>query len=116
MVQIIGWPRATAVLRVIASGSYTGVPRVTELRGRRADALADPVETLDDRDTGEEFDALVAKLAGDPQPERRAVIDRQLFSIHAIRQQRLRMQGIAHIKTVPPLVERKEDDVARAGT
>ena len=41
--------------------------------------------------------------------------ERQLLSVHAVGEERLRMERVGHIDAFPKLIEGKEDDVARPG-
>jgi hypothetical protein len=64
------------------------------------------VEVIGHHDAPEELHALVAELLLDSQSYRRAVADRQIASVHSIRQDGLRMQRIQHVDAVNPTVIR----------
>ena len=74
-----------------------GVPLVAAVLPEAAAAAAEAGEAVDQLDAHDVFRLLVAELALDPQPQRRAMRDRQVLAVHAIGQDRLRMEGVDEV-------------------
>src|SRR5436190_22998339 len=92
-------PGAT-VKNVTRAPSQPRIPLVAAIFPEAALALADAVESFDGLDAGQVFGVLVADLALDPQPQRRAVADRQRIAVHAVGQNGLRMQRIEQVEAL----------------
>ena len=99
------------------------VPLVAAVLPEAAAAARDVGEAFDRLDAHHVFRHLVAELALDPQPQRRAVLDGQGREVHLVGEDGLRMKGVDEVDrlvivagVVERLLERvgaEEGDVAR---
>src|SRR5207302_11333549 len=76
--------------------------------------LAQVFEPVGDDDAVQELQALVTELPLHAQPQRRAVRDREITAVHAVSQNRLRVQGVEHVDALGGVVERIEAHEASA--
>src|ERR1017187_3283958 len=61
--------------------SDAGVPGIASFWRRGAQALAETFQIVGDRQVGDVFHALVAELAGDPQPKRPTIAHGEFIAI-----------------------------------
>src|SRR6266404_7667279 len=99
--------------------SYAGVPFVATILPVAATPAVDVAEALDGFDPHDVFGHLVAKLTLEPQPQRRAMRDRQDGIVHVVGQDGLYVEGIRKIDALVVFragfhgVGAVEDDVSR---
>src|SRR6267143_4482445 len=93
--------------------SDAGVPGIASFWRRGAQTLAEPFQTVGDRQVGDAFHALVAELTGEPHAKRPAVAYGKFLVIHPIREKSLWMHYIGHIDAFPPIgVDREVDNIS----
>src|SRR5579872_3910393 len=73
------------------------VPFVAAILPEAAAASAERSEFLARLDPHDIFRHLIAELALDPEPQWRAMLDRQARAVHVIGEDRLRMEGVDEI-------------------
>src|SRR2546425_4151040 len=88
--------------RLVEAASNAGVPGVACLSRRRAQTLAEVLQTVRHNQASDVFHALVAELTRHAQPERTTVPDRKIPAVHAVGEKRLRVQRVGHIDAAPP--------------
>src|SRR4030095_7725025 len=93
----------------------SGPPGVTPFGVRATETLAELLDRVRQREPRQVLDALVAKLPRHSKTYCRAVVDRHRLAVHAVGEERLRMQRVGHVDAFPELIERKEHRIARAG-
>src|SRR5262249_2686207 len=95
------------------TASNAGVPGVACLCRRRAQTLAEVLQTVRPNQGGEVFHALVAELTRPAQSERTAVSDGKVPAVHAVGEKRLRVQRVGHVDAAPPTwLDREVHDVS----
>jgi len=93
--------------------SDTGVPGVASFRRGRAQALAETLHTVGDRQVRDVFHALVAELAGKPHAQWAAVAYGKVTAVHSICEKGLRLHGIGYVDALPPFrIDREIDNVS----
>src|ERR1051326_5017738 len=93
--------------------SDAGVPGVAAFGSRRTQALAERLHAIGNREARDVFDALVPELPGNTKPQGSAEADGQLTAVHAMGDERLRVQRVGHIDAVPPVgLNRTVDNIS----
>src|SRR6187200_1750529 len=88
-----------------------GVPGVAGLRRAASESLADIRDAVRHGDAREILHVLVAKLARQLQARGRAMVGRKILTVHAVRDQRLRVQRVGHVDALEPVVVAEEEHV-----
>ena len=71
------------------------------------------LEAIGDGEVSDVFYVFVAELAGDAHTEGTTEANREIVAIHSIGHKSLRMEGVGHIDTVPPIgLTGEVDDVS----
>src|SRR5438105_57387 len=78
--------------------SQSRIPLVAAVFPETAFAPTDTIEPVDGLDAGDVLGVLVADVTLDPQPQRRAMGDRQGLAVHAIGENGLGMEGVEQIE------------------
>src|SRR5262249_24985357 len=92
---------------------YAGKPVEAEVRIDSTRAPAKAGERVDRLNRSHELELLVSALSFDAQAERRAVASRQIATVEAVGDDRLRMRDLEQIVSLVPPIEGRDDDVAR---
>lgn len=96
-----------------ALASYAGVPRVAAVRAGAPAALAERSQIVRYGQVVDVFDALVSQLPWHTQAQWAAERYRKFPPVHAMRNQRLRVQGLGHVDALPNVgLNRAVDNVA----
>src|SRR5690606_19876355 len=116
-VIISGWKSPNSGL---LAGSDASVPLVAQVFPVAALTLADGVQAIDRLDRGQVLGVFVAEVAFDPQPQWRAVLDRQRLAVERMGDQGLRMPRIVQIaafviRHAAEIVGATKHDEARLG-
>src|ERR1700730_13866530 len=89
------------------------VPGIVSFGRGGPQTLAEPFQTVGNRQVGDEFHALVAELAVEPESKGSALADGKLIAIHPVDEESLRVQCIGHIDAFPLVrIDREIENVS----
>src|SRR2546425_8852599 len=92
-------------------GSNSRIPGIAVRWRAGTQPVTDALGAVRHRHSGQILEILVSELTRYFQAERCAVIGGHLPPVHAVREQRLRMEGVRHVDAVPPFIEGEEENV-----